>query len=185
MLARRLGAPLVFTRVSRLLVDQNRSAHNRRVFSEFTAKLSVPERARLLQRYHTEHRRSVEQAVEASLREARRVVHVAVHSFAPRLAGRVRRADVGLLYDPSRVAERAFCTRWQEALRELAPTLRVRRNYPYRGDDDGLTRHLRACHDARRYLGIELELNQALLGGDAAAVARTVSTSLEKLIETV
>ena len=30
----------------------------------------------------------------------RRVIHISSHSFTPELNGKVRRADVGLLYDP-------------------------------------------------------------------------------------
>lgn len=40
----------------------------------------------------------------------------------------------------------------------------MRRNYPYLGRADGLTTHLRRALKTPRYLGIELELNQALLG---------------------
>ena len=46
------------------------------------------------------------------------------------------------------------------ALQRLAPQLRVRRNYPYAGKGDGLTRELRSRYSARTYIGIELEINQ-------------------------
>ena len=39
----------------------------------------------------------------------------------------------------------------------------MRRNAPYRGDTDGLTTALRRELPEGRYLGLELELNQALL----------------------
>jgi hypothetical protein len=72
----------------------------------------------------------------------------------------VRTADVGLLYDPARPSEVALSMRWQEALRVHAPGLRVRRNYPYAGWNDGLTTYLRTRFGDRRYSGIELEVNQ-------------------------
>jgi len=45
----------------------------------------------------------------------------------------------------------------------LAPQLRVRRNYPYAGKGDGLTSHLRAHFAQSDYVGIELEVNQAIV----------------------
>jgi len=45
----------------------------------------------------------------------------------------------------------------------LAPELRVRRNYPYAGKGDGLTSHLRLHFPPRAYVGIELEVNQSIV----------------------
>ncbi len=43
---------------------------------------------------------------------------------------------------------------------QLAPELRLRRNYPYQGRGDGLTASLRKHHPDAAYVGIELEVNQ-------------------------
>ena len=72
--------------------------------------------------------------------------------------------DVGLLYDSRHRGESALCRRWAACLRRLDPGLRVRLNYPYRGDSDGLTTWLRRQHARSRYVGVEFELNQALVG---------------------
>ena len=58
--------------------------------------------------------------------------------------------------------------------------LRVRMNYPYRGVSDGLTRALRRRHGDRDYAGIELELNQELIGDPRrfAALQRVLADSL-------
>jgi hypothetical protein len=53
-------------------------------------------------------------------------------------------------------------------LRAEWPTLRIRRNYPYRGWTDGLTTALRGRFPATRYAGIEIEVNQALLRNPVA-----------------
>ena len=42
----------------------------------------------------------------------------------------------------------------------------MRRNYPYRGSSDGLTTTLRGLFADPDYLGIEIEVNQALVGPD-------------------
>lgn len=91
-------------------------------------------------------------------------MHVAVHSFTPELDGEVRNAEIGLLYDSRRKQEAELCRRWAANLRRLDPGLRVRFNYPYSGAADGLTTALRQRHPETRYLGIELEINQALVG---------------------
>ena len=43
------------------------------------------------------------------------------------------------------------------------PSLRIRRNYPYLGKADGFVTHLRRRFKSEDYIGIELEMNQALV----------------------
>ena len=52
-------------------------------------------------------------------------------------------------------------------MKERAPELKVRRNYPYAGKSDGFTAYLRRRFPADAYVGIELEINQkhVLQGG--------------------
>jgi hypothetical protein len=56
------------------------------------------------------------------------------------------------------------------------PGLRVRRNAPYRGSADGLTRALRDELPASRYLGFEIELNQRWIA--TAAQRRALAAAL-------
>lgn len=176
-LARRLDAPLFAATVTRLLVDLNRHERSRAVFSRWTAELSADLRRELVLRWHRPHRAAVHDACAAAIAGGHAVVHVAVHSFTPVLGGVTRNADVGLLYDPSRARERGFVERWRAELSGRAPALRVRMNYPYRGSSDGLTRWLRTCFSDRRYAGVELELNQALL--DSPPRWRTATAAIE------
>jgi len=129
-LAAAFGAPLVASTVSRLLVDLNRSAGHPRRFSVVTRGLPAPMRSRLVERYYRPYRVEVERRVRRSVAQGRRVIHISSHSFTPRLDGKTRRADVGLLYHPRRPGEAELCARWQSALAQRAPELRVRRNYP-------------------------------------------------------
>jgi predicted N-formylglutamate amidohydrolase len=165
-LARELGAPLHAAEVSRLLVDLNRSLRSPTLFSEVTRRLPAGERAAILRRYYAPYRERVEQEVAAGLRGGQ-ILHLSVHSFTPELHGVVRRADIGLLYDPARPAEAEFCRRWQAAIARLDPALRVRRNYPYRGVSDCLVTTLRRRCDGEPYLGLEIEVNQNLPQGEA------------------
>ena len=155
-----LDAELVYSTTSRLLVELNRSAHHRQLFSEITRALPAAERERVLARYYFPYREWVREQVLSATASGARVLHLSCHSFTPRLSAVERRADVGLLYDPRRPAERELCKAWQRELESAQPRLIVRRNYPYRGYADGLTTDLRRRHPDSEYAGIELEVNQ-------------------------
>ena len=159
-LARAFDAPLVASTVTRLLVELNRSPGHPQLHSEITRDLAPSEKARLAARYYEPYRQEVEQRVAQATAARRRVIHISAHSFVPVLNGRRRNADIGLLYDPGRPAERALCARWSQCLGARASRLRVRRNYPYRGYADGLTTYLRRRYARNGYLGVEIEVNQ-------------------------
>ena len=180
IVASALHASLFVAGVSRLLVDLNRSPHHPRRFSELTRGLPAAEKARIVRGYYEPHRGAVEGAVAAGIARGRPILHLGVHSFTPVLDGVVRRADIGLLYDPESRAERDLCSAWQGALARTAPSLVVRRNYPYRGVSDGFTTAVRRLHRAPAYAGVEIEVNQARLGSRSAidAAGRILAESL-------
>lgn len=163
LLSRELQSPLLAVTWSRLFVEANRSPSNRRIWSDFTKGLPYAERQQILERWWRPHREQVERAVAEAIARGHRVVHIAVHSFTPELDGEVRNADIGLLYDSRRKQEGAFSRGWAAALRGIDPALRVRFNYPYSGAADGLTTWMRRRHPQSRYIGVELEINQAIV----------------------
>jgi predicted N-formylglutamate amidohydrolase len=164
-LAKAFNAPLVASTVSRLLVDLNRSVRHPRLFSAATRATPKEVRETIVERHYRPYRDRVEQFVEEWVSRGRRVIHISSHSFTPRLDGNVRRADIGLLYDPRRRGEMELCARWKISLAENSPALRIRRNYPYAGKGDGLTAYLRKRFSPAAYVGIELEINQAIVHG--------------------
>jgi predicted N-formylglutamate amidohydrolase len=165
LLGRTFKCPLHFTMVSRLLVDCNRSPGSRNLFSEISRRFDEKTRGEILARYYGPYRAKVEYDIAAALAAGDTVLHFSVHSFTPVLDGVARNADIGLLYDPSRVMEREFCKRLAPLLERELPGIRIRMNYPYRGSSDGFAAHLRKTHPEKRYLGIEIEMNQVLLAG--------------------
>lgn len=169
VLADGLGVELFVGGCSRLLVELNRSVGHRALWSEYSRQLSPRRRGEVLRRFYFPYRRAVENRIRKDARHGRRVYHLSVHSFTPVWEGQRRKADVGLLYDPRRQLELAFCRRWQAAIQDAGPHLRVRRNYPYLGRADGFTTHLRRCFPPRGYVGIELEVNQAIALGPRTA----------------
>ena len=180
-MAERYAAPLYFDTTTRLLVDLNRSVATPDLHSEATRHLPLAARRAILDRYYHPYRSRVEAAIGAVVASGLQVFHIASHSFTPELHGKVRTADVGLLYDPSRSGEVAFAGDWLAALRAGDASLRLRRNYPYLGKSDGLTIALRRRHAPERYVGVELEVNQRFVeaGGPRwTSLRRTLTDTL-------
>ena len=166
-LAKVLDAPLFVSTTSRLLIDLNRSIGHPKLYSEATRGVPANVRREILDAHYLPYRDAVEAHIAAAIARGSRVIHLSSHSFTPVLDGTVRNADIGLLYDPARAGEAELCRRWQDRMKERAPELKVRRNYPYTGKSDGFTAYLRRRFPADAYVGIELEINQkhVLQGG--------------------
>jgi len=160
---RRLEAPLIDTNFTRLLVEPNRSLHHRRLFSEFTAGLDDNAKQKIIARYYLPHRDQVANWISDQVNRGDTVVHLSLHTFTPVLAGQPRNADIGLLYDPGRPAEKRLCAAWRAAIQQTRADLRIRLNYPYLGKADGFTTYLRRVFSNEQYAGIELEVNQQWL----------------------
>lgn len=160
---------------SRLLIELNRSTHHHHLFSEFSKKLSGDERKTLIAQIYLPYQTKLIKEIEKAKNP---ILHISVHSFTPVLNDIERNADIGLLYDPKKSEEKIFCRTWQHWLSLNSP-YRVRLNYPYRGNNDGLTSLLRKQFP-QNYMGIELEINQKLLLRKQAAeeVAGIIYNSL-------
>ena len=185
-LAGALHAPLMSAMVSRLVVDLNRSIGHPRLFGAATRGAPAAVRAAIIAQHYRPYRTEVERFTQRAVARGRRVIHISSHSFTPMLDGKLRRADVGLLYDPARAGEVALCGRWKERLAAIAPALRVRRNYPYAGKGDGVTSFLRRQFPPRMYVGIELEVNQKIVfegGRRWTALRRVLIASLREALQ--
>lgn len=184
--AQKLAAPAVTATVTRLLVDLNRSPHHRNVFSEYSRALSAAERAAVMAEHYLPYRGRVEAIAADAENAGLMLLHVSSHSFTPALGGEVRRADVGLLYDPARHAERELAALWHAALAQRAPGLVIRRNYPYRGTSDALVTHLRRRCSSGAYAGVELEVNQKHVGTAGwSALVSVLADSLATAVATL
>lgn len=146
-------------RESRLLIEVNRSLHHPALFSEFTRALTSEAKNQIIRTYYLPYRTEVENAISNYIKEGEEVLHLSIHSFTPVLNGNVRKADIGLLYDPTRKAEKDWCGDLKRELAQIDNSLRLRMNYPYRGSSDGFNTYLRKRFMAN-YIGIEIEVNQ-------------------------
>ncbi len=185
-MASQLRAPLILNEYSPELIDVTRSLRHQQLFSKFTRGYSNEYRQRLVDQVYRPYRSRLESAVGDLLASGDSVIHLSVRSFKLRNQGKIRRTDVGLLYDPSRGDEVDLCLDWIDEMWERAPMLRVRRNYPHRGTSNGLTRMLRTAFAGQDYLGIEVWLNRAWAKREVAIRDTAISGicgSLQAILE--
>lgn len=175
-----------YSQTSRLLVELNRSLHHPKLFSDYTRSLADMDKNDILKHYYFPYRDKVEQKVQDLLMDGSSVLHISVHSFTPIMNGEVRKADIGLLYDPKRKGEQAICREWKQKLVKYDPKLLIRNNYPYLGVSDGLPTYLRKIFKDDEYLGIELEVNQKFPEGNQEqwrAIKTTMKQSLADVLQ--
>ena len=128
-LATAFAAPLVASTVSRLLVDLNRSVGHPRLHSEATRKAPAEVRQRILEHYYQPYRAQAERFVRQAIADHGLVIHLFPQLYA-RADGKIRDADIGLLYDPARPGEADLCERWKtslEVVRPISPSAAITR----------------------------------------------------------
>lgn len=145
--------------ISRLLIECNRSLHHPSLFSEISSGFSKSEKKHLIATVYLPYRNTIENAIGAFIKQQEIVLHISLHSFTPHLHGEERNNDIGLLYDSKNLGEKQLCALWKQQLQKQNPSLKIRYNYPYRGNADGFTTYLRKQFPSQ-YIGIELEINQ-------------------------
>ena len=153
----------IYSETSRLLVDLNRSLHRRSLFSEYSSNLSNTDKQLILERYYYPFRNAFMQKALSVARQGELIFHVSVHSFTPVMKGEVRKADIGLLYNPGHGIEKFIARQWKEQLQKRLPGFVIRYNYPYLGKTDGHVAPLRKAL-GNQYAGIEFELNNKHAG---------------------
>ncbi|RNI30766.1 N-formylglutamate amidohydrolase [Rufibacter latericius] len=150
----------IYSTTSRLVVELNRSLHHPKLFSEFMQPLTTTQAEKVLAEHYYPYRQKAEAQIADWVQHDFTVVHVSVHSFTPELNGKVRKADVGLLYDPKREREQLLAARWRQQMQMVSPDLKIRYNYPYKGTADGFITQVRKNYTNEQYAGLELEVNQ-------------------------
>lgn len=160
-ISERLHLPLYGCHTTRLLIEVNRSPWHNELFSEFTRGLGPGHKEGLMSAVYKAYRDPIEQFIRHS---GKPVLHFSIHSFTPVLNQQTREMEMGLLYDPSRRSEQEYVERISRPILKALPEMRIAFNEPYKGVDDGFTTYLRSCFADEHYSGIEVELNQKLLG---------------------
>ena len=163
ILAEDLCANFFCGKWSRLLVDLNRSSTSRHLFGEPLRTLPPFEKEKILHTYYVPYRKKVYEYISDRIHEGCPVIHLSCHTFTPKLRGKERPMDLGILYDPGRSGERAVAGVVKKELRDMT-SLSLRLNAPYKGTSDGHTSALRLFFSLKEYIGIEIEFNQRVLG---------------------
>ena len=135
-LAERLGAPLVMSRFSRLVIDPNRGEDDPTLVMQLSDGAIVPgnhrldeaERRRRVARFWRPYDDAVTTVIEGALAEGIVPLVVSLHSFTARWRGVPRPWEVGILWDADDRAARALI----EGL-SVDPALTVGDNEPYDG----------------------------------------------------
>ncbi|MTI20637.1 N-formylglutamate amidohydrolase [Fulvivirga sp. RKSG066] len=162
-MAKNFSTKLHYCKVTRLLVEVNRSIGHEQLFSEFTKKVDPHVKQLLLDKYYKPYRQEVQDKIEELVSDGHQVIHISMHTFTPVLNGIERTVDIGILFDDNRREELVFSDAWKEQLQLTLPDLTIMHNCPYHGADDGFTTYLRTKFTASQYLGLEIEVNQKLI----------------------
>lgn len=131
-----LGGHLFAGKVSRLMIDLNRSLNSPQLFSTYSRRLGSEEKKILIQKYYKPYRDRCLAHIEKALKKNRPIVLLAIHSFTPSLKGKTRETSVGLLYRPQKIREARLARHLRSELQGSCPKLRVDFNRPYRGYTD-------------------------------------------------
>ena len=146
-LAQWLGAGAVLSTFSRLVIDPNRGEDDPTLVMRLYDGSIIPanrhvthgEIERRLERYHRPYHGAIGQALDGIEEEGRSPVIVSIHSFTPRLRGRIPRPwHVGVLWDRDDRLVRPLLARLR-----AEPDLSVGDNEPYSGQlrGDCMWRH--------------------------------------------
>lgn len=181
-----LAAPLVTNDSLPALIDVSRSLHHHHLFSSWTRGWSAIDRQRLIDSIYHPYRERLRTELRRGLSRSSSVVHLSIRTFPSRQNRTIRRADMGLLYDPASTGEVDLALDWIDEMYDELPMLRVRRNYPLRGTRDGITKAMRGEFAGQRYIGMELAINRAWVGRSTAIrdeVIDGIGWTLETVLE--
>ena|GEM_PF-319643 len=161
-LAEATGAWLQSGRVTRLLVDYNRRGNDPDLWSEFTRELPRVSKNHIRRVYHHPYRMALHRRIRRLIDEGADVLHIRIRTFTPAFAGKRRKCDVGVCFDPS-------FDRAQEAgevlhawLSFAQSDLSIQTNSPGELMESGIEEWLRENCPADRYAGIVIAFNQDL-----------------------
>ncbi|PIU00911.1 MAG: hypothetical protein COT74_03135 [Bdellovibrionales bacterium CG10_big_fil_rev_8_21_14_0_10_45_34] len=166
---RRAKVVLVESRWSRLIIDYNRTSAR---LTRYGLALDAKTQAKVLSDYKNYYD-DIDRIIDKE--SARRAVfHISLHTFVPVLRGKVRRADVGILYNPKVRNEREYAMALKYHAIKNENLLRKESafnkgykfylNEPYRGWTDALTNKTSKKYSKRRaYFPVCIEVNQKVV----------------------
>ena len=167
-LSRRLDAPLVLARVSRLVYDCNRPPERDDAMPSRTETIEIPGNRDLSPDARAIRTREIYDVFHATLETSlddftSAPAFVTIHSFTPQWFGQPRRTELGLLHDADPALARSMLT-------FADPGFRTEVNQPYSAAD-GVTHTLARHATARGLRNVMIEVRNDLLN-DPSQVTR-------------
>ncbi|TPE49389.1 N-formylglutamate amidohydrolase [Amaricoccus solimangrovi] len=159
-LSRRLDAPALLTRFSRLVIDPNRGEFDPTLLMRLYDGTIIPgnrdadaeERERRLDAWHRPYHQAITAEIDAMLAAGREPALVSIHSFTPRLRGRPARPwHVGVLWDRDDRVARPLIERLA-----AESDIVVGDNEPYHGALEGDTMFRHGTMRGLRHVLIEI-----------------------------
>jgi predicted N-formylglutamate amidohydrolase len=188
-LARLLDAPAILTRFSRLVIDPNRGEDDPTLVMRLYDGTIIPanrhltetERARRLAAYHRPYHQAIDRELDRMLAAGQSPSLIAIHSFTPRLVGRMPRPwHVGILWHhDGRIAVPLM-----ERLRR-EPGLCVGDNQPYTGQLEGDTMSQHGTGRGLPHVLIELRHDLIQTPETERLWAARLAPILEKVLESI
>lgn len=165
---------------SRQFVDLNK--HN--CLGKNLKTLPELEKQEIIESYYQAYHDSFTHLLTKYLSQNHQILHIAIHTFNPIADGKELGAAIGLLYNPSRHAEKEVVRIWNELLIKRTP-YKTRLNYPRTGRGKNFPNCLRKQFNENDYLGIELECNDLLLSNSDTAqeLKNALIETLQVLLE--
>lgn len=156
-------APLIFSKVSRLVYDCNRPPEAESAMPERTERIVVPgnkdlssaDKAVRIEGYYKPFCRAVNKVLDD---RAADTVVATIHSFTPVFNCVPRKVEIGILHDDDRRLADAMLA----ASGLVLPNRRIQRNAPY-GPQDGVTHSLKLHAKSRGLANVMIELRNDLL----------------------
>ena len=183
-LQKTLACDMVQSSVTRLLIDCDHSEHHSKCFSKFTKKSSPAEKKDLIPGYYLPFYKQLENIIDQYIANNKQVLHVSIHTFAPRSHRRIYHSGVGILYDSHRHGEKEVARLIHGLLLQEAIPYKVRLNYPFSGSKDYVLTHFRKKYEQKDYLGIKIDINQALVihPSDLTNILQTFDCCFKELL---
>lgn len=183
-MAGRLRASAIGGRWSRLLIDLNRRVDDPTLIRRTAGRTVLPwndgigadETERRVLAYHTPYHVEIDRLILRRLVRDVRPILLAVHSFTPRLSGRSRPFEIGILYEH----HDGLARRLGRGMREAGLT--VRYNQPYSGMA-GMMYAVDRHGSHHRLPCLEIEVNQSLF--ERAGAARRLGGAIARGVRTL
>lgn len=156
-----LDAPLVESRISRLVIDANRDLDapdliwtlSEATSIEANKNLPAEERQFRIERYHRPYHEAIEAVLSERHAAGRETILVCIHSFTPVFLGKARPWPIGVIHGKDETFTRAL----RAALATDDPTLNIGWNEPYAALN-GVTLTLEKHGDGRGLAATMIEI---------------------------